>query len=137
MLSILRKGIQYKKLLSQLDEFTEEIMIGKDAPNTRTDNRANIYGSSNPNHLAPVNGSQVDIHSLEKSITDKARSELANASARVGTRVRDAILASMYKLVTPRVEVVLRSAIEFPVQDLTTVVFDPKRKEVWGNVEGL
>ena len=69
--------------------------------------------------------------------TRNAVNYVLHRQARVATRVRDANLAAMYKLVIPRVAVVLRSANAFSVQDPRSVAFDPEQKEGWGNVEGL
>ena len=51
--------------------------------------------SSSRNHSIPVNFCQVDMQTLEKSITNIVRSELDKAVAKVETRVHNAVFTAM------------------------------------------
>ena len=69
---------QNRRLLSQLYEFADNLMIGQDDHHyTQAGNGANTTGqnatSNNKHHLAPVNGSQVDLHTLDRSIAERVR----------------------------------------------------------------
>ena len=54
--------------------------------------------------MIPVNGSQVVKQILERSITDRVRSEIDNAVATVKTKIHDTILAAKDFLAILRVE---------------------------------
>ena len=83
------------KLLSQFDA---DLMIGRDNQNAQVGSRTSISGeNANPdeaNHSTTVDGSEVNIHTFERSITGRVRSEVDNVIATVESRVDDTILTA-------------------------------------------
>ena len=90
-------------------------MIAKDNYDTQMQNRTNSIGenatSGNTNHLAPVNGSQVYLQTLERSIAVKVRSEVDNAVGNIETRVHDAIIGVKDSLKIHIMELAIKSVI--------------------------
>ena len=64
---------------------------------------------NNENNSFQVNGSQVDIHTLERNIANKVRSEVDNVMISVKSTVQDAVLTAIENLVIPRVELAMKS----------------------------
>ena len=72
---------------------------------TRRDN--SLY---NTNDTTQANYPQVDMHTLEKNIVTKVRSEVDSVMTTVETRVQDAVLTAIKNLVSARVELAMKSA---------------------------
>ena len=51
--------------------------------------------SKNANHSTPISCSEADVHTLERSISGRMRSEVYSVIATVESRVHDAILTEM------------------------------------------
>ena len=100
-----------RRLLSQIDEFADSFVTNQDNCDTQTENRTitkNQIVASN-GHKLLVNGSQVDVQTLERSSTDEVRCEVDNALSTVHTGVHDAILSAMDSLVNPREEFAMKT----------------------------
>ena len=108
-----KKRSQSKRPLSQLDEIDTDFVIGQDNHSAQIEIRVGITGehvtSNYANPSASVNGSQVDIHTLEGRFTGRVRNELDNIMVKVGTRVHDAILTAMESLVVSRVKLAMKT----------------------------
>ena len=116
-------------------------MIGQDYHEFQEEKRANTLGKisavENLNLLIPVGGSQMDVKTLEKSITDRVRNEVDNRMVKVDTIVHDVILAAMDGLVTPRVELAKKPVNASSRCNRGSVVLDSDQRGFPENAEGL
>ena len=84
---------------------------------------------SSANHLINESSSPVDMHILEKSISDRAKSDVENFVAMIETRVHDAILCAMDNLVIPRLELAMKSTDASSTRDPSIVVLDLDQRD--------
>ena len=107
------KKQQSKKLLSQLNESDPDFMIGQSNHEFQTESRANAadgnISSNDTNNPTQVSFSQVDTHTIEKTIVNKVGSEVNSVMTTVETRVQDAVLTAVEDLVILRVEQAMKS----------------------------
>ena len=73
--------------------------------------------------MNPVNGSQVDLQSLKRSITDRVRCELDNLGGTDETRVYDVDFTAMDSLVTLKVELVIRNQLRRPLDRIRVLLY--------------
>ena len=73
----------------------------------KRDNRLLFF--YNANHSTAESGSEVGMQTLEKNISDNARSQAENVVATTETRVLEAILSAMDILVVPKMELAMKS----------------------------
>ena len=87
-------------------------MIQKSNHDAQTERKMPADGDTsfkNRKNPTKVNDSQVDMHTLEKNIVSKVRSEVNSVMTTVETRVQDAVLTAIENLLIPRVEVAMKS----------------------------
>ena len=141
MVSTRRRRQQNRRHLSQLGEFDGHFTLVQNNHNILVESKASLTGKNvafnNTNHSVLANGSQVDIRTFERSITNKVLNEVDNVVATVETRVHDAILSAMEGLVLPRVELAMKSVNESSGLDSESVVLDPDLRNFSGNIESL
>ena len=77
------------------------------------------------NDPTQVSGSQVDVHILEKNNVSKVRSGVDSVMTTVETKVQNAVLTEIGILVTPRVELAMKSVNASSGQVGGSVVIDP------------
>ena len=68
--------------------------------------------SNNKNGPIQVNSPQVDMHTIEGNFVSKVWNEVDSVMTMVETRVQGAILTAIENLVTPKVELAIKSANE-------------------------
>ena len=106
MVSTQKKKQQNKKLLSQLSEPDANFVIGQSNHEIQTKSRVNVADREAPlkntNDTTQINGPQVDIHTLEKNIVSKVRSEGDSVMTNIETKVHDAVLSAIENLVILR-----------------------------------
>ena len=111
-------------------------MIGQSNHETQTENRANTADGdtslNDTNNPTQIDGSQLDMHSLEKNIVNKKRSKLDSVTTVLETRVKDAVLTVIENLVIPRVELAMKSLNASSGHWVGSVVLDPDQKEFSG-----
>ena len=109
-----KKKQQNKKFLSQLSESDADFMIGRSnqSAEAKVEENSTRRGNSlnNTNDTTQANYPQVDMHTLEKNIVTKVRSEVDSVMTTVETRVQDAVLTAIENLVRARVELAMNSA---------------------------
>ena len=141
MVAARKKRQQNKRLLSQLSESDTDFMIGRNNHETHTESGTNTVEknmtSNNANDPTQANSSQVDVHTLEKNIVGKVRSEVGNVMAMVQTRVQDAILTAMKSVMIPRVELAIKSVNASFRQNTASVVPESDQSDFSRNIEGL
>ena len=114
MFSPRNKKQQSKRLLSQLSESDTGFMIGQNNQSADTEGRGDLASGgstlNNINDTTQTKYPQVDVHTLEKNIVSKVRSEIYSVMTTVQTSVQDAVLTAGESLVVPRVELAMKSA---------------------------
>ena len=107
MVSTGRKKKQNRKIRTHQHEFTDVAMETWDNHNTQTGSRVDtvdeIVASGRRNCVFPLNGSHVDMKTLERSIAYRVRSETDNTEVTVKTREHNRVLVAIYILETSRV----------------------------------
>ena len=141
MVSTRKRKQQKKRLLSQLSESDANLMIGQSSREDQTEKRSDranrvtfLYYTNEPTQ---VNGSQGDMHTLDKNIVSKVRSGVDSVKTMVETRVHHVLLSSIKILVTPRVELAVKSVNASPGRGIGGVVSVPYQKDFSGNIGGL
>ena len=93
--------------------------------------------SKDAKHAAPVDSLEGDVHTIEKRITGRVRSEVYNLMATDEARVHDAKLTALQGIVITRVELAMKSVNASPGRDIDIVVPDPNQIDFSGNMEAL
>ena len=108
-----RKKQQNKSLFSKLKERDTGFMVGQSNQDEQSESRGKIIcrgTSNNASNPTQIISPQVDVHTLEENIFSKVRREVDNVMTTVDTRVQDAVLTAIEKLVIPRVELAVKAA---------------------------
>ena len=136
-----KKRRQKMILLSHLDEFNIDFMIGRENYSAQFESRTSVTSekgtSKNATHSTPLNGLQVDIYSLERNITGRMRSEVDEVIAAIETRVHKSNLTAMKSAVIPRVELVIKSVNASSGRDTESVVRDADQRDFPGKIDGF
>ena len=131
-----RKNKQSKRrLLSQLDDFDQDIIIGNAASESQ-ENIAVKKGNKNrdltidasSNNIA-TNESTVNVKTLERCSIEKIDREMSNIVNTVEDRIQNAILTAFDDIVAPKSEWAIRSINASSGRDATTVIANSERKE--------
>ena len=114
-----------------MDETDTDFVIGQNSHEIQTEGRlslpkANVI-SNIAKSLPPIDGSQLDVHKPDRSISYRVRSDLDSVVTTVETRVQNAILTEIESLAIPRVELAMESINAPSRQDKESVVPDPER----------
>ena len=116
-------------------------MIEQKNHGAQSKNRANTVGRNtslnDTNNLTKIISPQTDMHTIEKNIVSKVRSEVASAMTTVETRVQDKVMTAMEKMVNLRVEIATNSVNTSSGRGVGIVALEPDQRELSGNFEGL
>ena len=108
MVATRNKRQQNKRLLRQLSESDTDVMIGQTNHEIQFNDRTNTADGNitlnNANNSTQVNGSQVDMYTLERNFVCKVRIEVVTVMTTVEARVHDAVLTAIENLGIPRAE---------------------------------
>ena len=141
IVSTRRKRQQNRKLLNQKDAFADFFSIKQDNRDSQNESRESTVGenvpSTNTNQLIPVNGSQVVMQTIERSITNRVRSDKNNIVVTVETKVIDAILAAICISIAFRVGLLIKSINASSERDPGSVILNPDRRDFSGNADGF
>ena len=144
MVSTRKKKQQNKRFLSQLSESNAEFMVVQSKHEAQAKSRTDaadrdtsLKNLKNTKGPKQVKGSEVDVHTLEKNIVNKVRSEVDSVMTTVETRVQDAVMTAMENLVIPTVEFAMKSANALSGNGIGSVVLDPDQRDFSVNIEGL
>ena len=77
------------------------------------------------------------MHTPEKNIVGKVRSELDSVMTTVETRVQDAKWTAMENLVIPKLELAMKSVVASSGHGVGSVVLVPNQRAFSVNIEGL
>ena len=141
IISTRKEKLQNKRLLSHLRESDADFMIAQSNHETQAESRANtakrdtsLYNTKGPNQ---PNGSQVHMHTIEKNIFCKVRSEMDSVMTTVEIRVQDAVMRAIENLVIPRVELAMMSVVASSGHGVGSVVLDLDQRGFSGIIESL
>ena len=135
MVSTRKKRQSNKRLLSQLDDFDQDMIIGSTASerqeNAVVDESTNVQdftvGTSN---VSPViNKIAMNVKTLERCFNERIDREMINFVDTVKDRIQNAILAAIDNIVAPKIELANRSINASSGRDVTSVTAKSERGE--------
>ena len=135
MVSTRKKRQSNKKLFSQLDNFDRDMIIGN-AVSERQEN-AVVYEGTNyrdftvgtSSNDSIVNGNAMSVKTLERCFNDRIDREKSNIVDTVEDRIQNAILTAIDNIVTPKIELAIRSINASSGRDATSVSASSERRE--------
>ena len=138
MVSTRKKRQSSRWLLSQLDDFYQNMIIGNDVSerqentvvNEGTNDRDFTVGTSSKNSV--VNGNAMDVKTLERCFDERIDREMSNIVDTIEDRIQNAILTAIDNIVAPKIELAIRSKNASSGRDATSVSANSERKEHLG-----
>ena len=135
MVSTRKKRQSNKRLLSQLDDFHQDMIIGNAVSerqenavvNEGTNDRDFTVGTSNNDSV--VNGNAMSVKTLERCFNKRIDREMSNIVDMVEDRIQNAILTAIENIVAPKIELAIRSINAFSGRDATSVSANSERRE--------
>ena len=135
MVSTRKKRQSNKRLLSQLDNFDQDMIIGNTVResqenavvNEETNDRDFTVDTSNDDSV--INGSVMSVKTLERCFNERIDREMSNIVDTVEDRIQNAILTAIKNIVAPKIELAIRSINASSEQDATSVSANLQRKE--------
>ena len=135
MVSTRKKKQSNRRLLSQLDDFDLDMIIGNDVSerqknivvNEGTDDRDFTLGTSSDNSV--VNGNAVNVRTLERCFNERIDRKMSNIVDTVEDRIQNAILTAIDNIVAPKIELAIRSINASSGRDATSVPANSERRE--------
>ena len=130
-----KKRQSNKRLLSQLDDFDRDMIIGNDVSerqesvvvNKSTDDRDFTVSTSNNDSV--VNGNAMSVKTLERCFNERIDREMSNIVDTVEDRIQNAILTAIENIVAPKIELAIRSINASSGRDATSVSANSERRE--------
>ena len=131
-----RKKIQSnRRLLRQLDDFDQDIIIGNAASESRENTAVNkgtndqdlTVGTSSNNLATDENA--VNVETLEKCFNERIDREMCNIVDTVEDRIQNAILTAIDSIVAPTIELAIRSISASSRRNATSVTASSERVE--------
>ena len=127
MVSTRKKRQSNKRLLSQLDDFDQDIIIGNAASerqentvvNEGINDRDFTVGTSNNDSVA--NGYAMSVKTLERCFKERIDREMSNIIDTVEDRIQNAILTAIENIIAPKIELAIRSISASSGRDATSV----------------
>ena len=138
MVSTRKKRQSNKRLLSRLDDFDRDMIIGNTASerqesvvvNEGTNDQDFTVGTSNVN--AVVNENALNMKTLERCFNERIDREINNIVDTVEHRIQNAILTAIDNIVAPKIELAIRSINASSGRDVTSVSANSERREHGG-----
>ena len=135
MVSTRKKRQSNKRLPSQLDEFDREMINGnavserqEDAVvNEGTNDQDFTVGTSNNDSVVNVNA--MSVNTLERCFNERIDREMYNIIDTVEDKIQNVILTAIENIVTPKIELAIRSINASPGRDVTSVSANSERRE--------
>ena len=135
MVSTRKKRQSNKRLLSQLDDFDQDMINGSTASerqenvvvNESTNVQDFTVGTSN---VSPViNKNAMNVKTLERCFNERTDREMNNIVDTVEDRIQNAILAAVDNIVAPKIELAIRSIYAPSGRDVTSVSANSEYRE--------
>ena len=135
MVSTRKKRQSNKKLLSQLDDFDQDMIIGNGASerqenvmvNEGTNDQDFTVGTSNVSSIVDENA--LNVKTLERCFNERIDREMNNIVETVEDRIQNAILTAIDNIVAPKIELAIRSINKSSGRDVTSVSANSERRE--------
>ena len=138
MVSTRKKRQSNKRLLSQLDDFDQDMIIGN-AVSERQENAVVNEGTndrdftvSTSNNDSVINESTVNVKTLERCFNETIDREMSNIIDTVEDRIQNAILTAIENIVAPKIELAIRSINASSGRDATSVSANSERRDLVG-----
>ena len=139
MVSTRKKRQSNKRLLSQLDDFDQDMIIGNAASerqenvvvNEGTIDQDFTVGTSNVSSIVDENA--LNVRTLERCFNERVDREMNNIVETVEDRIQNAILTAIDNIVAPKIELAIRSINTSSGRDVTSVSANSERREHAGN----
>ena len=139
MVSTRKERQSSKRLLSQLDDFDRDMIIGNAAKesqgnvvvNEGTNDQDFTVGTSNVSSI--INENAMNVKTLERCFNEGIDSEMSNIVDTVEDRLQNAILAAIDNIVAPKIELAIRSIVATSGQDVTSASATSERREYIGS----
>ena len=139
MVSTRKKRQSNKRLLSQLDDFDRDMVIGNAANerqenvvvNEGTNDQDLTVGTSNVSSV--VNENAMNVKALERCFNERIDREMKNIVDTVEDRIQNAILTAIDNIVAPKIELAIRSVNASSGRDVTSVSATSERREHIGS----
>ena len=135
MVSTRKKRQSNRRLLSQLDDFDQDIIIGNAASarlenievNEGTNDRDFTFGTSGNNTV--INENVANVKTLERCFNERIDREMSNIVDIVEDRMQNSILTAIENFVAPKIELAIRSKNASSGRDVTSVTANSGRGE--------
>ena len=135
MVSTRKKKQSNRRLLSQLEDFDQNMIIGNAfserqeniVVNGGTNDRVFTVGTSS--NISVANGNAMIVKTLERCFNEKTDREMSNIVDTVEDRIQNAILTAIDNIVAPEIELAIRSINASAGRDATSVSADSERRE--------
>ena len=130
-----KKRQSNRRLLSQLDDFDQDMFIGNAVSerqenavvNEGTNDRDFTVGTSNNDSV--INGNAMSVKTLERCFNERIDREMSNIIDTVEDRIQNAILTAIDKIVAPKIELAIGSINASSGRDVTSVSANSERRE--------
>ena len=133
MVSTRKKRQSNKRLLSQLDDFDQDMIIGN-AVSERQENAVVNTGTndrdftvSDRSNNTVVNESAINVKTLERCFNERIDKEMSNIVDTVEGRIQNAFLTAIEHIVVPKIELAIRSTNASSGRDVTSVTANSER----------
>ena len=135
MFSTRTKRQSNKRLLSQLDDFDQDMIIGNAVSerqenavvNEGTDDRDFTVGTSNND--SGINGNAMSVKTLERCFNERIDREMNNIVDTIEDRIQNAILTAIDNIIAPKIKLAIRSINASFGRDATNVSAKSERRE--------
>ena len=135
MVSTRKKRQSNKRLLSQLEDFDQDMIIGNAASERQENvvvnegtNDRDFTVSKSSNNTA-VNEIAMNVKTLERCFNERIDREMSNIVDTVEDRIQNAILTAIENIVAPKIELAIRSINASSGQDVTSASATSERRE--------
>ena len=135
MVSTRKKRQSNRRLLSQLDDFDQHMNIGNAVSERQgntvvkegTKDQDFTVGTSGNNSV--VNGNAMNVKTLDRCFNERIDREMNNIVDTVEDRIQNATLTAIDNIVTPKIELAIRSINASSGRDATSVSANSERRE--------
>ena len=135
MVSSRKKRQSNRRLLSQLDDFDQDMFIGNAASERLeiivvikgTNDRDFTVGTSS-NNIA-INENTMNVKASERCFSERIDKKMSNIVDTVEDRIQKAILTAIDNIVPPKIELAIRSINASSGRDVTSVSSNSERRE--------
>ena len=135
MVSARKKRQSNRRLLSQLDDFDQDMFIGN-AVGERQENTVVNEGTndrdfttSTSSNISAVNGNAMNVKTLERCFNERIDREMSNIVDTVEDRIQNAILTAIENIIAPTIELAIRSINASSGREVTSVSASSERRE--------